>query len=117
MLYEIIEALEKSKIVKEIIFKEADALESASVIKIRASLENSWILQVWQHQTPDLLRYSYHVFDKDNKTIVRWDNAPHHEKISTYPYHKHEKDRLVESDKMNIKKVLEELEKIVQQNT
>lgn len=35
------------------------------------------------------LKYSYHWQSADNQMIVRWDNAPHHPTISTFPHHKH----------------------------
>ncbi len=41
--------------------------------------------------------------------IIRWDNVPHHHEIETYPYHKHKNNIVVESKKMDIRSVLEEL--------
>ena len=34
-------------------------------------------------------KYSYHYQDKDGILIKRWDNAPHHNEISTFPHHIH----------------------------
>jgi 5-deoxy-D-glucuronate isomerase len=42
--------------------------------------------------------------------VIRWDNVPHHNEISTYPDHKHENDKIKESTKMVIDRVLEEIE-------
>ena len=36
-------------------------------------------------------KYSYHL-QKNDEFINRWDNAPHHREISTFPYHFHDKD-------------------------
>lgn len=37
---------------------------------------------------PEILRYSY-TYIKDTVHIFRYDNAPHHRDISTFPHHKH----------------------------
>ncbi len=34
-------------------------------------------------------KYSFHWMNSDNDLIIRWDNAHHHQKINTYPNHKH----------------------------
>lgn len=33
--------------------------------------------------------YSFHWQNANNELIKRWDNAPHHPEISTYPHHVH----------------------------
>lgn len=35
-------------------------------------------------------KYSFHWQDVNSEIIRRWDNAPHHPEIQTYPYHVHE---------------------------
>lgn len=37
----------------------------------------------------NLHRYRFHWTDAKNKMIKRWDNAPHHEEISSFPHHVH----------------------------
>ena len=34
-------------------------------------------------------KYSFHWQDTDGNCIIRWDNAPHHQDVITFPYHKH----------------------------
>ena len=34
-------------------------------------------------------KYSFHWQNTDNQMTIRWDNAPHHPNISTFPHHKH----------------------------
>jgi len=41
--------------------------------------------------------------------IFRYDNVPHHSEISTFPAHKHVQDRIVESGRVNLKEVVEEI--------
>ena len=44
-------------------------------------------------------KYSYHWQDKDGNMISRWDDSPHHEKVSTFPHHKHMPGDVVASSK------------------
>lgn len=36
-----------------------------------------------------LIRYSYYWLDQENQLRVGWDNAPHHDAVSTHPHHRH----------------------------
>jgi hypothetical protein len=35
-------------------------------------------------------RYRYQLLTPDKKPIIRWDNAPHHKSLSTFPEHQHD---------------------------
>ena len=37
----------------------------------------------------EIIKYSFH-WQKENGLIKRWDNAPHHPEIETYPHHLHD---------------------------
>lgn len=53
-------------------------------------------------------KYAYHWQDKNDKLLVRWDNAPHWPEIETHPHHKHvynEKNVLASSE-TDLKEVL-----------
>ena len=41
---------------------------------------------------PDLTRpkYRYHLQSSVNELVARWDNAPHHRAVSTFPHHHHD---------------------------
>ena len=34
-------------------------------------------------------KYRYQLLDRDDKSIVRWDNAPHHPELDEFPHHQH----------------------------
>ena len=58
-------------------------------------------------------KYSYHL-QRKGEFIIRWDNAPHHREISTFPYHVHDKDGVHESKEMTMDEILDEIsEKIM----
>lgn len=54
-------------------------------------------------------KYSFHWQDKENELIIRWDNAPHHQGVKTFPYHKHVNDEnnICESSPVKLSDVLE----------
>ena len=59
-------------------------------------------------------KYRYHLQDADQRRIVRWDNAPHHPEIKSFPHHRHcPDDRVEESDPMTIDVVLKNLEVVL----
>lgn len=110
-LNDAIDILRKSKIIKRIVFSNFDGLSDSYVFKVRAELLNGWVLDYWEHKTPKIRRYSFHVF-KNSQMIVRWDNTPHYPKLEGFPHHKHEGKRVVSSDVMTITEVLKQLEQL-----
>jgi hypothetical protein len=53
--------------------------------------------------------YRFQYMHSNGKLIKRWDTAPHHRQVTTFPHHIHEKDTIITSDVMNLEKVLEEI--------
>ncbi len=67
-----------------------------------------------QDGKPERVKYRYHLQDQNARFVARWDNAPHHEHIATYPFHRYCQDgEIIESSPMDIPQVLQELEKII----
>jgi hypothetical protein len=60
---------------------------------------------------PVRVHYAY-TYIRENRRVFRYDNAPHHPEIATYPHHKHigEADRLVPTDQPSLSQVLAEIE-------
>ena len=58
--------------------------------------------------------YRFQYMDKNKNLICRWDSAPHHKEISTFPYHLHTINKVKESKKMNFIKVVDDVaEKVI----
>jgi hypothetical protein len=51
--------------------------------------------------------YRFQHMSKNKDLIYRWDSAPHHKEIATFPYHLHTKKGVKESKKMNFIGVLD----------
>ncbi|MDI6811566.1 MAG: DUF6516 family protein [archaeon] len=88
--------------------KEAMRLPRDEKLIAIAYLVDSSVLHIRErYKDGELIKYSYHLMKGDK--VIRWDNVPHHKEISTYPHHKHENDKVKESNKMGIGLVLEEI--------
>jgi len=58
-------------------------------------------------------RYTYHYQAKDGTLIFRYDNAPHHQEIPTFPHHKHDGDRVIASQPPDLGDVLREIDNLL----
>jgi hypothetical protein len=61
-------------------------------------------------------KYSYHWQDESGNLILRWDNAPHHEKISTFPHHRHLPDTIIDSQQRNIRDIFKVIYEVISKN-
>ena len=111
-LNDFLHSLRTSKIVNRIVSTKFDAVSDSYILKVRAELINGWLMDCWEHKTPIMRRYSFHIFHK-GRMIVRWDNTPHYRELDGFPHHKHEGKDVVDSEEMTLVTVLEELERIV----
>ncbi|MBT9139319.1 MAG: hypothetical protein DDT31_01903 [Syntrophomonadaceae bacterium] len=61
------------------------------------------------------LKYRFHWMDVNDGMVFRYDNAPHHPEIATYPHHKHIKGEkmLGQSKEVGLKDVLVEIEGMI----
>ena len=50
--------------------------------------------------------YGYHWQTRKGTLLKRWDNAPHHPEIATFPDHLHNGDAILESKPMTLAQVL-----------
>jgi hypothetical protein len=57
--------------------------------------------------------YSYHYQDGRGELYFRYDNAPHHPEISTYPHHKHTRDDVEPATPPDFGDILQEIDKIL----
>ena len=57
-------------------------------------------------------KYSYTLLHS-GKVILRYDNAPHHPYIETFPHHKHEHDRIVPLSDHSVDAFIEEVKTLV----
>ncbi|MCZ7372989.1 MAG: DUF6516 family protein [Candidatus Methanoperedens sp.] len=53
--------------------------------------------------------YSYHWQNNEKKLIKRWDNAPHHAEIETFPHHLHNGEDIMPSTEPTFVEILKKV--------
>lgn len=61
------------------------------------------------------MKYRYHYMNEEQEMIFRYDNAPHHTNVSTFPHHKHDGQIILESSEPNLDQVLLEISRYQKQ--
>ena len=44
--------------------------------------------------------------DAEKELLIRWDNAPHHSEISSFPHHFYDRNKIHESKQYSLQKIL-----------
>ena len=109
MVREIIEAVIQCDFIKSYDILEYIEEETIEFIRLKAELNDGSILHIRESLALGKSKYSYHWQKADGKLILRWDNAPHHRDISTFPYHLHDGDKIKASDRVFSYDVLNEI--------
>ncbi|MBI5602904.1 MAG: hypothetical protein HY879_06080 [Deltaproteobacteria bacterium] len=61
----------------------------------------------------DRSKFRFHYMDAQKNLIVRWDSAPHHMELSTFPFHKHTQEGTEEHPGTTLLNILAEIEKAI----
>ncbi|MDV3103382.1 toxin-antitoxin system TumE family protein [Thermococcus waiotapuensis] len=83
-----LELLEKSPAVKSYEILDYKEGNSFYFLKIRAELADGSVLYIREFVSEEDYNYSFQ-WQKDGRLTIRWDNAPHHRDVETFPHHKH----------------------------
>lgn len=54
--------------------------------------------------------------DPANSLVFRYDNAPHHRELPSFPMHKHLRDKVLEASMPTFKDILEEISTVIIQS-
>ncbi|MGE0084474.1 MAG: DUF6516 family protein [Desulfococcaceae bacterium] len=95
---------------------------NTAYIKGEITFADGSSLAVFQHvriQESELFitDYRYHCMTHDRQLIFRYDNAPHHSEITTFPHHKHLPLDVQSADMPDIEDVLAETDSLVIKNS
>ena len=67
-------------------------------------------------ESTEVYKYSYQYQDRNGKLIFRYDMAPHHREIETFPHHKHiHSNRVIEASGPTFAQVLDEIDDLIEQ--
>lgn len=58
-------------------------------------------------------KFRLHYMDAQGCLIVRWDSAPHHKDLDTFPFHKHTPAGIEEHEAITLLETLDEVVRIV----
>ena len=81
-------------------------------IKAKTTLQDDSNLFIREFISSSKYIYAYHWQAKNGHIIMRWDNAPHHPNLETFPHHKHSPE-LKESTSVNLEDVLKEISQLI----
>lgn len=96
--------------------------ESRGDLRIRLRFRDYSLLEISEAihilgNTLSWLSYRYHYQDSIGDLIFRYDNAPHHPEIDTYPEHKHLFDAVISSTRPKIELVLKEVKEYLKRKS
>ncbi len=74
-----------------------EALGRSGLFRYRLSLDDGSTLEMFERfevvgERVEVTKYSFHWQDASGRLRKRWDNAPHHPEVSTFPHHLHDGD-------------------------
>lgn len=74
-----------------------ESLNGAGLFRYRLALRDGTLLEMFERfaivaEEVIVLKYSFHWQTDQNGLIKRWDNAPHHPEVASFPNHVHEGD-------------------------
>lgn len=78
-------------------------------------IDNS-VLDFMELMGTGCVEYRFHYMTKNSKLISRWDSAPHHKEVATFPYHVHTLQGVKESKKVHFVEILEIITERVLEN-
>jgi len=108
--------VKKNPLVKNFrVIKEFIGVKKGYIRFVIEFIDNSE-LHVFEYVDSSLhkLNYSYHWQNNEKKLIKRWDNAPHHSNIETFPHHMHDKNDIKPTNEPTFVEILEKIEKVEQ---
>jgi Family of unknown function (DUF6516) len=108
MVGHIVDALRQSPLVKDVEVTEL-VEESVQFLRAKAEMLDGSLLYVRELFFPDHSQYSYYWPTRTGALLWPWDNATHDPEIPTFPYHKHEGERISPSVRVTVEDVLAEL--------
>ena len=89
--------------------------EEMGIVKGKITLLDKSVFDFREIVSRNEIDYRFHYMDKNMNLISRWDSAPHHPEIKSFPYHLHTTKGVENSPKMNLIKCLDEISiKIIQ---
>lgn len=81
--------------------------EEMGIIKGKIVFVNNNGLDFRELVSEEHTDYRFHFMNGDNRLIYRWDSAPHHKEIASFPFHLHTPEGVMECDRVNLIEVID----------
>ena len=81
--------------------------EEMGIIKGKIVFVNSNVLDFRELVSEEHVDYRFQFMNGNNRLIYRWDNAPHHKEIASFPFHLHAPEGVRECDKVSLIEVVD----------
>jgi hypothetical protein len=78
-------------------------------LRIKSHILGDSILHIKIYLSDQEYNYSFHWQKENGELITRWDNAPHHQEIRTFPHHVHTKEGIKDSYSITLAEVLRKI--------
>jgi hypothetical protein len=111
-------ALANSCVIVDVRLLHESAIGDVGYFRVRAHLIDGSevkLMERFRHQSGAMVieKYSFHWQRADGSLIRRWDNAPHHPEITSFPNHMHDGDEncVLAHEAVDVFEVLGRLEK------
>ncbi|HPC78126.1 MAG TPA: DUF6516 family protein [bacterium] len=101
--------VEGSRLVEKYLIQDFKQGRNFYYLRLKITLIDESELYIREYVSEAEYIYSYHWQGKDGNLRIRWDNAPHHKDIKTFPHHKHTPE-LEESNEIGFEEVLKAIE-------
>lgn len=108
---DIISILSNYAFVKSYAILKFERTQTTRRLRISVDLVDGSELTISQSTVPRGFRYAYHWQDANKNLLARWDNAPHHPQLHTFPDHFHKGTRIEPAVQPSIREVLEYISK------
>jgi hypothetical protein len=108
---DVLESLESCRAVSTYEVLEYRTWSLGRYYKISATIIDGSCLFAREFVDVSSRNYAYHWQDHQGDLIVRWDNAPHHRQLGTYPHHCHASEGVQSSLPVDLADVLKVIER------
>ncbi len=103
---EIFRLLDDNKVVSSYEILDFRKKQLGFYLKLQIIFNDQSILFAREYFDINIRNYSYHWQDKNDLLIMRWDNAPYHPNIETFPHHKHKDNSIQPSTEIALEQAL-----------
>lgn len=78
-------------------------------LRIKSFIIDNSVLHIKIYLSDKEYNYSFHWQKETGELIIRWDNAPHHQEIKTFPHHMHIREGVKESYSIMLNDILKDI--------